>query len=90
MKGVTDACLIQKKNESIIIEPDIEIEVVAVGRNQIKLGITAPRQVSIYRKEINFSADSLRRPVMLHNFNLHSNKHRYWAEGVNERYALKK
>ncbi|MBN6885297.1 carbon storage regulator [Cytobacillus horneckiae] len=44
--------LTRKKNESIMINEDIEITVLAVDGDQIKLGIKAPRDVEIYRKEI--------------------------------------
>ncbi|HKL80615.1 MAG TPA: carbon storage regulator CsrA [Mobilitalea sp.] len=44
--------LSRKVNESIIIGNDIEITVLEVKGDQIKLGISAPRSVPIYRKEI--------------------------------------
>ncbi|MCD5325908.1 MULTISPECIES: carbon storage regulator CsrA [Pontibacillus] len=42
----------RKKDESIQIGDDIEIKVVAVEGDQIKIGIEAPRSVDVYRKEI--------------------------------------
>lgn len=44
--------LTRKKNESIIIGDDIKITVVEVKGDQIKLGITAPKQVTVHREEI--------------------------------------
>lgn len=44
--------LSRKKGESIIINGDIEITVLEVKKDQIKLGIEAPKAVPIYRKEI--------------------------------------
>lgn len=44
--------LTRKLNESIMIGDDIEIIVLAVDGEQIKLGINAPKQVEIHRKEI--------------------------------------
>jgi len=44
--------LTRKKNESIIINDDIEITVIQIEGDQIKLGINAPKQVNIYRKEV--------------------------------------
>ncbi len=44
--------LTRKVGESIIIGDDIELTVIAVTGDQIKLGIDAPRSVNIYRKEI--------------------------------------
>ena len=42
----------RKKNDSIIIGDNIEVKIISIGRDSIKLGITAPREVSIHRKEI--------------------------------------
>lgn len=44
--------LSRKKGDSIIINENIEITVVDISGDQIKLGISAPKDVSIYRKEI--------------------------------------
>lgn len=44
--------LSRKVNESIIIGNDIEITVLEVKGDQIKIGINAPKSVPIYRKEI--------------------------------------
>ena len=44
--------LTRKKEQSIIISDDIEITVVDVQGEQVRLGISAPKNVSIYRKEI--------------------------------------
>jgi carbon storage regulator len=44
--------LSRKINQSIMIGDDIRIVVVAVDRDQVKLGIEAPREVSVHRTEI--------------------------------------
>lgn len=44
--------LTRKKNESIIINDNIEITIVDVQGDQVRIGINAPKNVSIYRKEI--------------------------------------
>ncbi|MDP1393432.1 carbon storage regulator CsrA [Lysinibacillus capsici] len=44
--------LSRKKNESIMIGDQIEIKILAVEGEQIKLGIIAPKAVTIHRKEI--------------------------------------
>jgi carbon storage regulator len=44
--------LTRKLNEAIQIGDDIEIKVLAIEGDQIKLGIAAPKSVDIYRKEI--------------------------------------
>lgn len=44
--------LTRRQDESIIIEDDIEITVVDIRGGKVRLGITAPRSVSVYRKEV--------------------------------------
>ena len=44
--------LSRKINESIIIGDNIEVMVVEIKGDQVKLGINAPREVSLYRGEI--------------------------------------
>lgn len=44
--------LTRKQNESIQIGEDIEVKVLGIEGDQIKLGISAPKSVDIYRKEI--------------------------------------
>jgi carbon storage regulator len=47
--------LTRKPKESIMIGDDIEITVVSIEGNQIKLGINAPKNIDIHRKEIYLS-----------------------------------
>lgn len=44
--------LSRKKGEALMINNDIEITVLEVKGDQVKLGIAAPKQVTIYRKEV--------------------------------------
>jgi len=44
--------LSRKKNESIMIGKDIELVVVELEDGKVKLGIKAPRDIEIHRKEI--------------------------------------
>ena len=44
--------LSRKKDEAIIINDDIEITVIEIKGDQVKLGITAPKSVPIYTKEV--------------------------------------
>ena len=44
--------LSRKKNEAIIINNNVEITILEVKGDQVKIGINAPKSVPIYRKEI--------------------------------------
>ncbi|MDH4261994.1 MAG: carbon storage regulator CsrA [Spirochaetia bacterium] len=44
--------LSRKTNESIIIGENIEILIVEIKGDQVKLGINAPKDVTLYRGEI--------------------------------------
>ncbi len=44
--------LARKLNESIMIGDDIEIVIVDIKGDQIKLGIKAPKKIAVHRKEI--------------------------------------
>jgi carbon storage regulator len=44
--------LTRKLNQEIVIGDEIRITVVAVGGDQVKLGITAPRSVPVHRLEV--------------------------------------
>jgi len=42
----------RKNGEKVVIGNEIEIQVLHVGRNHIRIGIKAPAHISIYREEI--------------------------------------
>jgi len=44
--------LTRETNQSIMIGDDIEIVVVAVQGGKVRLGINAPRDVPVHRKEV--------------------------------------
>ena len=44
--------LSRKKNEAIIINNNVEVTILEVKGDQVKIGITAPKEVSVYRKEV--------------------------------------
>ena len=44
--------LARRTNESIMIGDDIEISVLEVKGDQVKLGVAAPRNVKVYRQEV--------------------------------------
>ena len=44
--------LSRKKGEAIVINNNIEVTVLEVKGDQVKIGISAPREVPVYRKEV--------------------------------------
>ena len=44
--------LSRKKNETIVLDGNIEIEVLQVKGNSVRLGIKAPREVRVLRGEL--------------------------------------
>lgn len=44
--------LTRKKGESIIIADNIEVKILEINGHKVRLGIEAPKNISIYRKEI--------------------------------------
>ncbi|MEO9594024.1 carbon storage regulator CsrA [Rhodopirellula bahusiensis] len=44
--------LSRKKNESIVINNDIKIVVVEIRGDKVRLGVEAPREVPVHRREV--------------------------------------
>lgn len=44
--------LSRKSNEKIVIDDQIEITVVSIGNGKVQLGIEAPKEIEIMRKEL--------------------------------------
>ncbi len=44
--------LSRKKNEALIINNNIEVTILEVKGDQVKIGITAPKEIPVYRKEV--------------------------------------
>lgn len=47
--------LTRKTNQSIMIGDEVEVSVLAVNGDKVRLGITAPRDVPVFRKEVYLS-----------------------------------
>ena len=50
--------LSRKKNESIVINDDITIVVVEIRGDKVRLGVEAPKEVPVHRREV---FDAIRR-----------------------------
>lgn len=44
--------LSRKKNEALIINNNVEITILEIKGDQVKIGISAPKEVPVYRKEV--------------------------------------
>ncbi|MCW3795513.1 carbon storage regulator, CsrA [Paenibacillus polysaccharolyticus] len=53
--------LSRKKGESIIIQDNIEVTVLAVEGDTVRIGISAPKQIDIFRKEVYASIQEANR-----------------------------
>jgi carbon storage regulator len=42
----------RKRNQSITIGDGIEVRVLSVGRDGVRLGVTAPADIAVHRREI--------------------------------------
>jgi carbon storage regulator len=51
-KEVTVLILTRRVNETLVIDDKIEITVLQTRGNQVRIGIQAPREVLIHRKEV--------------------------------------
>ena len=40
------------KNESIMVGENVEVKIVDVRGNKVRLGITAPRSIAVHRREV--------------------------------------
>lgn len=56
--------LSRRKNEAIVINNNIEITVLDIKGDQIKIGITAPKEVPIYRKEVYLQIQEANKEAM--------------------------
>lgn len=44
--------LSRRRGEAVVINNDIEVTILGVRGDQVKIGINAPKKISIYRKEV--------------------------------------
>ncbi len=51
----------RRAGEILLIGESVEIEILEVSGGQVKLGIRAPREIAILRKEIQLTAEQNRR-----------------------------
>lgn len=50
--------LTRKLEESIIIDGNIEVSIIGITKHQVRIGVKAPKDVSVNRKEIQSRIDA--------------------------------
>lgn len=56
--------LSRKKNEALVIDNNVEITILEIKGDQVKIGIEAPKNVSIYRKEVYLQIQEANKQAM--------------------------
>ena len=64
--------LSRKKNESIVINDDITVVVVEIRGDKVRLGIEAPKEVPVHRREVY---DAIKRSENGNLSNEHTSSH---------------
>lgn len=53
--------LSRKKNEALVINNDVELTILDIRGDQVKIGIAAPKEVPVYRKEVYLQIEEANR-----------------------------
>ena len=56
--------LSRKKGEAIVINNNIEVTILEIKGEQVKLGINAPKEVPVYRKEVHTQIEEANKAAM--------------------------
>ena len=56
--------LSRKKNEALVIDNKIEVTVLDIKGDQVKIGISAPKEIPVYRKEIYLQIQEANKAAM--------------------------
>lgn len=56
--------LSRKKNEALVINNNIEVTILDIRGDQVKIGISAPKEVPVYRKEVYIQIQEANREAM--------------------------
>lgn len=56
--------LSRKKNEALVINNNIEITILEIKGDQVKIGINAPKEIPVYRKEVYLQIQEANKEAM--------------------------
>ncbi len=55
--------LTRKTNQSIMIGDEIEVSILSVAGDKVRIGIDAPRDIAVFRKEVYVAIDEGAGPI---------------------------
>ena len=61
--------LSRKKGEALVINNNVEITILEIKGEQVKIGISAPKEVPVYRKEIYVQIQEANKEVVKESIN---------------------
>lgn len=56
--------LSRKRDESLVIDNNIEVTILDIRGDQVKVGISAPKEIPIYRKEVYLQIQEANKQAM--------------------------
>ena len=56
--------LSRKRDESLVIDNNIEVTILDIRGDQVKIGISAPKEIPIYRKEVYLQIQEANKQAM--------------------------
>ncbi|SES84380.1 carbon storage regulator, CsrA [Natronincola peptidivorans] len=62
--------LSRKQEESIMLGKDIEIKILSIDEDRVKIGISAPKDIEIFRKEVYIEIQEENKAASLQKTNL--------------------
>ncbi|MCA0170593.1 carbon storage regulator CsrA [Bacillus sp. RAR_GA_16] len=60
----------RKKGESIVINDEIELKIISIEGDTVKLGVEAPKNIAIHRKEVYEAIQSENKLAAIQEFSL--------------------
>ena len=60
----------RKKGESIVINDEIELKIISIDGDTVKLGVEAPKNIAIHRKEVYEAIQSENKLAAMQEFSL--------------------
>ncbi len=56
--------LSRRRDESLVIDNNIEVTILDIRGDQVKIGISAPKEIPIYRKEVYLQIQEANKQAM--------------------------